>query len=1658
MSAPFRRRTALIFLLAVASAQAAVAPSARAACNLIPGTAKTYDSILGAANRPFAAPGELLELRLRPCDVASPGFPASSADQVVTVVFKTSTGTARVVVLANDCLGVDTATCAATSGVSSAVCHTTPGLATFNDVDLGDLRLRFPFPATDAELAPNGDGRTLSGPTAIAVTPKVDPLPCQLATGTCGAQSGLIACVDELYANDGACGTIARDAVFGHFTALPLPNDFASDCFRDAPPCTATATEVRAAVDQDGNLLLPMAWQGVLTRDQGLPVPRLIRTRLESPLPLVIPDQVFLDSYSPEGGELPPILEPQLDPTVADPDVVTVFGSVDAPYTTIRIARRHGTCGGGERDGLRCARDRDCKGGSCATSCVDAPSTLCTVDAECPSGPCGELFDMSPLVAGGGPLVVMRSLPLFCQLAPHQDCTGNPAICTGPGNACVGYAMEAQSPVPLDGLVASETTRTFAFRESIDLVDRNGDGDTNDTVVTLRDRATGVAQPLDATSGCGLAAGAEGRSVQRVSRPPFRFPALAVEGDVIAFLEGEDGQLQCDVNGDGDIVDGLVRVFRRGAGETVLARPRAVDGASRIDGEPVAVSGGRVFVRTSESANAPREIVRASLGDGYVESEFGANEGVLSANGRYFVFASGSTNLLGPGGDTNGFYDVFRHDLLTGETIRVNVPTGGVGEANEQEVNVQAVVSGDGRFVAFAHPASNLLGPGVDTNGGRDVFVHDTVTLVTERVNVAFGGGQSAPVLDPDVAISDDGRYVAFSSAASDLLPPGEDTNGVSDVFVRDRVLGVTERVSVATGGAQGNGTSGQEPGLKLNISGDGNVVLFESGSSNFWPGTFGTVTYWHDRTTGVTEPIAFLDPGFGGGFVFGDLLQAGISHDGRYIAFGYGSPILPPGADGNGVDDVYVRDRLTGAVERVSLASDGSEGNGGPVYVPSNDSLSADGRYVLFMSSMENLAPAATGGYNVYLHDRTTGTTQLVNTAADGTLPDLTSARFPSLSADGRTLAFATPATNLLGPGLDTNGADDTYVVRPDPADPLGVDALLFADGALDDVVLESIDATTGAITTLCPAGDVSVAAGNAAYLRPEANIGTASCPAGSLNGDGDASDEVVQLSLAGGASQNLALAATAVRLSPAIVAAIASESAQGGSDLNGDGDATDGVLHVRGIGEAAWTNVARAAEAPVVSGSRVAFVVPEAAQKGTDLNGDRDALDRVVHVYGHGEFTARSLKVAGADLVLGDAAGTSCGTRQLLAFRTGEAAQGDGPLNGDGDAADDVLQVYEFESKSLLSVGQAVIPCRLEICDPSRPWRVEGGTVRFLTLESDQGQDLDGNGVVGDLVLQSFDVCTKIATVVGNVDPATPSDPLDVPQESTVFTAPGGRCTVVPGVACVPSADTCPAGSFCSPETLLCTLVHPGACATGADCPTGSTCDEQPVVVAKGVADADDDGVADDSDNCPADPNPLQEDVDGDGAGDACDRSSHGCPHVPLTGCKVPVTDGKSTLDVKDSAKDKGDLLSWKWLAGEATTIGDLGDPLGGGNVRICLYDGPSATFAGGVIAPAGGTCAGKPCWKSLGARGFKYTDKLLTPTGVDGITLTTGADGKAKIVARAKGLPLDPPSLPFTGPVLVQLSIDGGACFAAEYATGTATKNQPGLFKGKGGAPAP
>ena len=175
----------------------------------------------------------------------------------------------------------------------------------------------------------------------------------------------------------------------------------------------------------------------------------------------------------------------------------------------------------------------------------------------------------------------------------------------------------------------------------------------------------------------------------------------------------------------------------------------------------------------------------------------------LSADGRYVVFGSYATNLVA--GDTNGVADVFVRDRVAGTTERVSVSSAGVqGNVNSLD---STSISPDGRFVAFGSIASTLVAG--DTNGGYDVFLRDRQLGTTERVSVQTGGAQA---LGGSLAgwTSADGRHVAFRSSADNLV--AGDTNFSEDVFVRDRVLGVTERVNVGPGGLQANGSTFERP------------------------------------------------------------------------------------------------------------------------------------------------------------------------------------------------------------------------------------------------------------------------------------------------------------------------------------------------------------------------------------------------------------------------------------------------------------------------------------------------------------------------------------------------------------------------------------------------------------------------------------------------------------------------------------------------------------------------------------------------------------------------------------------------------------------------------------------------------------------------------
>jgi len=360
-----------------------------------------------------------------------------------------------------------------------------------------------------------------------------------------------------------------------------------------------------------------------------------------------------------------------------------------------------------------------------------------------------------------------------------------------------------------------------------------------------------------------------------------------------------------------------------------------------------------VFVRDLPNGMTTRVSVDAS--GGQVSGDSRAP--TLSADGRYVAFYSLSPGLVS--GDTNAVSDVFVRDLLTGSNTLVSVDSSG---AHANGASTLASISPDGRYVAFLSSASNLVAG--DTNNVVDVFVHDLLLGGTTRASVDSAGVQANNAcFDP--SISRDGRFVAFGSSASNLVPG--DTNGVRDVFVRDLSNNTTVRASVDSAGTQGNGNCGVP-----SLSADGRFVGFAGLANNLVPGdTNGALDVFVRDLQGLTTSRVSVSSS--GAQSNGNSGVCSISADGRWISFGSSASNLVLG-DTNGVDDVFAHDRLSGATMRVSVDSSGLEGNAGSSSTTSGetDAISADGRYVAFFSVASNLVPGDTNAVgDILVRDR---------------------------------------------------------------------------------------------------------------------------------------------------------------------------------------------------------------------------------------------------------------------------------------------------------------------------------------------------------------------------------------------------------------------------------------------------------------------------------------------------------------------------------------------------------------------------------------------------------------------------------------------------------------------------------------------------------------
>ena len=332
--------------------------------------------------------------------------------------------------------------------------------------------------------------------------------------------------------------------------------------------------------------------------------------------------------------------------------------------------------------------------------------------------------------------------------------------------------------------------------------------------------------------------------------------------------------------------------------------------------------------------------------------------------------------------------------------------------AEGNSISTNPSISADGRYVAFESEDNNLVSG--DTNSKSDIFVRDRETGLTERVSVASTGTQGNNV-SRTPSISSNGRYVAFTSLADNLV--SGDTNNVADIFVRDRETGTTELVSVSSAGVQGNGES-RFP----SISADGGSVAFFSDADNLVSeGNDGYCDiYVRDRKTGTTERVSVSSAGKQGN---GDPLGSpSISADGRYVAFADLSSNLVSG-DTNSSPNIFVRDRETGTTEQVNVSSTGVQGND----ESEMPSISADGRYVAFTSYSSNLVSGDTNNnYDIFIRDQKTGTTELISVSSSGVQANSHSWE-PSISADGRYVAFSSSSTNLVSG--DTNSKSDVFV-----------------------------------------------------------------------------------------------------------------------------------------------------------------------------------------------------------------------------------------------------------------------------------------------------------------------------------------------------------------------------------------------------------------------------------------------------------------------------------------------------------------------------------------------------------------------------------------------------------------------------------------------------
>ena len=442
-------------------------------------------------------------------------------------------------------------------------------------------------------------------------------------------------------------------------------------------------------------------------------------------------------------------------------------------------------------------------------------------------------------------------------------------------------------------------------------------------------------------------------------------------------------------------------------------------------------------------------LVSRSAASPTTTGDAGSSGSVLSADGRYVAYVSAAGDLVAGVNDqpvepATGLPmsndDVFLFDRTTRRNTLVTRSATNPGFSADRASGSPAI-SADGRYVAFVSAAIDLVAGLDDENSETDVFLWDRVTGATTLVSRSSASAtRTAHGTSSAPSLSADGRYVVYVSTADDLVPGQTGASGFgSNVFLYDRVTGTAALVSHSLGVAN-DGAGASEIDIP-SLSADGRYVLFSSFRNDLGgaPAGFGLNTYLYDRVSGNADFVGWTNSS-------GTTRRLTLSADGRWAAYLSSADLVPGIANPDLRDQLYLYDRiaktlksLTPSLTETGLTSQGST---------DNPSISADGRFVAFDSTAQDLVAGETGtGRGVFLYDRIPGTTALVSRAPAAAYVTVGSFA-PRISADGRTVAFNSDSADLVAG--DFNGLPDTFQYRADsvPSGPVALPPCTLFNG----------------------------------------------------------------------------------------------------------------------------------------------------------------------------------------------------------------------------------------------------------------------------------------------------------------------------------------------------------------------------------------------------------------------------------------------------------------------------------------------------------------------------------------------------------------------------------------------------------------------------------